>query len=198
MNLEPLEPLFATSTVFLLLISGISLNAAGNPAPVTHNAALPVTVSIAGPRDMGGNQVIDLRGHPEVNILVVNASDKPMMLTTNGWVALSIPAIDGKALPQPIVVRRSSLFLRERESHNSRHTGIYNPGDTLVSRIVLHGYEPGESHVIEPSKSGYGGDWVNFPVISQAGGVFRIQAECSGYKSETHDYRVVGPLLIAA
>jgi len=193
MKLEPPKPLLATSAVFLLLISGASLNAAENPAPVMHNAVLPVTVSIAGPRDMGGNQVIDLRGHPEVNILVRNASDKPMTLTTNGWVALYISAIDGKALPQPIVVRRSSLFLRERESHNSRHRGIYNPGDTLVSRIVLHEYEPGESHVVESSKSGYGGDWVNFPVVSQAGGVFRIQAECSGYKSETHDYRVVGP-----
>jgi hypothetical protein len=112
----------------VVALSGTSLNAAENPAPVMHNAVLPVTVSIAGPQDLHGNLVIDLRGHPEVNILVRNASDKPMTLTTNGWVALYISAIDGKALPQPIVVRRSSLFLREHESHNSRHRGIYNPG----------------------------------------------------------------------
>jgi len=121
----------------VVALSGTSLNAAENPAPVMHNAVLPVTVSIAGPQDLHGNLVIDLRGHPEVNILVRNASDKPMTLTTNGWVALYISAIDGKALPQPIVVRRSSLFLREHESHNSRPRGIYNPGDTLASRIVL-------------------------------------------------------------
>lgn len=151
MNFNFLKLLLALSIVFLLTMGVRSAAAAETSAQSTTPA---LEASIAAPLNNFGNRDLYFTAHPFIDVVIRNLSDRPVKFWVNTPLTLEVLAIDGKVLPDPMVVSSGS--------NGGRYWNILAPGDVFVRRLNLHKYKPGEERIAKPGVN-YGQDYMGFP-----------------------------------
>ncbi len=149
-----LKSLLALSVVFLLTLLTMGGRCATTAETSVQSTAPVLEASIAAPVNNFGNRSLYFTAHPFIDVVIRNASDRPVKFWVNTPLTLEILAIDGRALPDPIVVSASS--------NGGRHWEILTPGDVFVRRLNLHKYKPGEERIAKPGLN-YGQDYMGFP-----------------------------------
>lgn len=131
--------LFFVSLFLLFCLQSSSIASLGDIASPPTDAPAALSVSIAVPEDQGQRTILFKAANPYFDVVIHNDSSKPQKLWDEncsagyGNVTLEVTEIDGKSLPEPLIVRRSVGVWRS----NRIHTVVLQPGESAVREIHM-------------------------------------------------------------